>query len=97
MMKKKIFIFGMLPVCMIGACISGLLNMPEENRYSELVSENVEAFTKSADLPEVVIECGRTEGKCWLNIGCLKYCFREDHYFECSFTGYMAHECHRPC
>lgn len=27
----------MLSVCMIGACISGLLNMPEENRYSELI------------------------------------------------------------
>lgn len=95
-MKKKIFIFGMLPVCMIGACISGLLNMPEENRYSELVSENVEAFTKSAELTEDVIECGRTEGKCWMKGSNLKFC-KEYSYYECEFKGDPILSCNNPC
>ena len=42
--------------------------MPEGNRCSELVSENVKDFTKSADLPEVVSESGRTGGKCWMKV-----------------------------
>ena len=70
--------------------------MPEENRCSELVSENVEAFTKSADLPEVVIECGRTGGKCWMKGSTLRY-WKEYSYYECEFKGDPILYCKDPC
>ena len=70
--------------------------MPEENRCSELVSENVEDFTKSADLPEVVIESGRTGGKCWMKGSTLRYC-KEYSYYECEFKGDPILSCNNPC
>lgn len=92
---KKIFIFGMLPACMIGACISGLLNIPDDKRYSDLVSENVEALS-TTDLPEVIIVCGRTEGKCWTKGYFLKFC-NEYSYYECEFKGDPNLFCEPPC
>lgn len=92
-MKKKIINFGLLPICVIGACVSGLLNMPKENLYSNLALENVEALSEQY---EFVITCGRYSGKCWKQGTELKMC-REYMYYECVFDGSPLQDCTNPC
>ena len=64
-MKKKIF--GGLLVLAIAAVAAFNLNLnSEDSEFSLLSLANVEALASmEIELPEVVIECGRYEGKCW--------------------------------
>lgn len=95
-MKKKAFFLGVLPMCMIGAFFTGMFTLPEEKKTSELVFENIEAFTTPTELPEVVVTCGANEGKCWLAGGFLKYC-GEYSYYECIFVGETSFYCTNLC
>lgn len=95
-MKKKIINFGLLPIFVIGACVSGLLNMPKEDCYSGLALENVEALSEQY---EYELVCGRNEGKCWTESAEFKICPNNPDvvYFECKFDGSPLVHCEEPC
>ena len=68
---KKLFKTAMLAVAVMAAGFGGVKAYKAYNiSQSEIGLENIEAFSQSGGdggyvLPEVVIECGRYEGKCW--------------------------------
>lgn len=93
-MKKSVL--SVLSLCVLGACVMGVLNFPNQKNYSGLVSENIEALAEPTELPEIVVSCGSTEGQCWMEGINLKFC-GEYSYYECFFYGSMSVSCTNPC
>ena len=92
---KKIFKTAMLAVAVMAAGFGSVKAYKAYNiSQSEIGLENIEAFSQSGGdggyvLPEVVIECGRYEGKCWAR----SESQNKDGKYPCYFTGSMSDYC----
>ena len=98
-MKKKIF--ARVAVLAIALVVAFNVNLNQKREVSLLELANVEALadvkgTKSVEVQEAVISCGRSGGDCWISGGMI--CFVGEYtYHSCSFSGKQAFHCSTPC
>ena len=63
-MKKKIFSIAIVAAIALGAGWN-VMQSENETDLSDLALSNVEALANSEELPEIIVECGSNEGRCW--------------------------------
>ncbi len=92
----KIKIFGGIAV-LVFAIIIGLNIKMNSNKaeMSDLALANVEALAGDEELPEVVVSCGRTEGRCWADNGKdIEWTpFGPIYTTTCYFSGWQGNYC----